>query len=60
MPAVLKAAIVFGGTLALSWSLTAGLRQIPLVAQVIGAERRRPVPVPVRVPVRGSSAGAAD
>ncbi|MBW8837317.1 MAG: acyltransferase family protein, partial [Burkholderia sp.] len=60
MPAVLKAAIVFGGTLALSWSLTAGLRQIPLVAQVIGAERRRPVPVPVSVPVRGSSAGAAD
>jgi acyltransferase-like protein len=58
MPALAKAAIVFGGTLALSWSATASLRQIPLVAQVIGAERRRPVPA--RLPVRGSSAGAAD
>src|SRR4051812_22348707 len=58
MPALAKAAIVFGGTLALSWRATASLRQIPLVAQVIGAERRRPVPA--RLPVRGSSAGAAD
>lgn len=58
MPALAKAAIVFAGTLALSWSATASLRQIPLVAQVVGAERRRPLPA--RVPVPGSSAGAAD
>ena len=58
MPATAKAVIVFAGTLALSWSATASLRQIPLVAQVVGAERRRRIPA--RVPVPGSSAGAAD
>ena len=60
MPALAKAGIVFAGTLALSWSATASLRQIPLVAQVIGAERRRSLPATASVPVRGSSAGAAD
>jgi hypothetical protein len=38
------------------------LRQIPLVAEVIGAERRRPIPTPitVAVPARGGSEGMAD
>jgi hypothetical protein len=39
VPAVLKGAIVFAGTLALSWSLTAALRRLPAIAQVIGADR---------------------
>jgi glucans biosynthesis protein C len=60
LPAMVKAAIVFGGTLALSWSATAALRQVPLVAQVIGAERRRPIAAPVPAPARGPSEGLAD
>lgn len=40
LPAVVKAAIAFGGTLALSWSATAALRRVPLIAQIIGADRR--------------------
>jgi hypothetical protein len=43
LPAVAKAVIVFGGTLALSWSATAALRRLPAVAQVIGSDRRAPV-----------------
>jgi hypothetical protein len=39
-PAVVKAALVFAATLALSWSLTAALRRIPTVAQIIGTDRR--------------------
>jgi surface polysaccharide O-acyltransferase-like enzyme len=34
-PAVVKAAFVFAGTLALSWGLTASLRTIPAVARMI-------------------------
>jgi hypothetical protein len=60
LPAVVKGAIVFGGTLAWSWSATVASRQIPLVAQVIGAERRRPVAAPVPAPAGGPSAGLAD
>jgi peptidoglycan/LPS O-acetylase OafA/YrhL len=60
LPAVFKGAIVFGATLALSWSATAALRQIPLVAQVIGAERRRPIAPPTRLPARGGTEGLAD
>lgn len=54
VPAVVKGAIVFAGTLALSWSLTAALRQLPAIAQVIGADRPapratvRPAPAPSR------------
>jgi surface polysaccharide O-acyltransferase-like enzyme len=47
LPAVIKAAIVFSLTLALSWSATAALRRIPPVANIIGADRRpaaRPAP----------------
>ena len=51
MSAVLKGAVVFAGTLALSWSLTAALRRVPAIAQVVGADRpmaaaavRSPVP----------------
>ena len=34
-PAFVKFAIVFGGTLALSWAVTALLRRIPIVARMI-------------------------
>ena len=34
-PAAVKAAIVFVGTLAGSWALTASLRKIPLLARMI-------------------------
>ncbi|MBV8133350.1 MAG: acyltransferase [Alphaproteobacteria bacterium] len=39
--AVVKGAIVFGGTLLLSWGAVAAVRWIPPAAQVIGADRRR-------------------
>ena len=47
LPALVKAAIVFSATLALSWSATAALRRVPAVANIIGADRRpaaRPAP----------------
>jgi glucan biosynthesis protein C len=41
LPAVLKALIVFGGTLVLSWGIiSAAIRSLPRVALVIGGERR--------------------
>jgi peptidoglycan/LPS O-acetylase OafA/YrhL len=42
LPAILKAAVVFAGTLALSWTATAALRQVSAVAQIIGEARRAP------------------
>ena len=60
LPAIVKGSIVFGGTLALSCGATAALRQISLVAEVIGGERRRPTAAPVPVPVPGSPVGIAD
>jgi peptidoglycan/LPS O-acetylase OafA/YrhL len=44
LPAILKAAVVFGGTLALSWAATAALRQVSAVAQIIGEARHGPAP----------------
>ena len=44
LPAILKAAVVFGGTLALSWAATAALRQVSAVAQIIGEVRHGPAP----------------
>jgi surface polysaccharide O-acyltransferase-like enzyme len=41
LPAVLKGAVVFGGTLLLSWSTVAALRRLPPVGQIIGADRAR-------------------
>jgi surface polysaccharide O-acyltransferase-like enzyme len=38
--AVIKATIVFGGTLLLSWGTVAALRRIPAAARVISTERR--------------------
>jgi surface polysaccharide O-acyltransferase-like enzyme len=35
LPAVVKAAIVFAGTLSISWALVAALRKIPFVARMI-------------------------
>jgi len=40
-PAVIKGAVVFGGTLLFSWSTIAALRHLPSVAQIIGAEGAR-------------------
>jgi glucan biosynthesis protein C len=40
LPAIVKAAIVFAGALALSWAASAALRRIPVVAGIIGAVRR--------------------
>jgi glucan biosynthesis protein C len=55
VPAVAKGAVVFGGTLALSWSITAGLRRVPAIAQIIGADRSAPaVAVSSRVAPRGT------
>jgi hypothetical protein len=42
--AVVKGAIVFGGTLLLSWGTIAALRRIPPAAQVIGADRPKGAP----------------
>lgn len=39
LPAILKASIVFGGTLLLSWSTTSAIRCVPAVAQIIGTNR---------------------
>lgn len=44
IPAVLKGAVVFAGTLALSWGVSAALRRVPAVANIIGADRRAPAP----------------
>jgi len=41
LPAVIKGAVVFGGTLFLSWWTVAALRSLPSVGQIIGAERAR-------------------
>ena len=61
VPAVVKAAIVFGGTLVLSWSATAGLRRVPAIAQIIGVDRRAPAPAGATrpVPAAGRSQGLA-
>jgi surface polysaccharide O-acyltransferase-like enzyme len=41
LPAVIKAPIVFGGTLVLSWGIiSAAIRSLPRVALVIGGDRR--------------------
>lgn len=37
IPAVMKGAVVFGGTLLFSWSTVATIRHLPSVAQIIGA-----------------------
>jgi peptidoglycan/LPS O-acetylase OafA/YrhL len=42
LPAILKAALVFAGTLGLSWAATAALRRIPALAPMIGEGRRAP------------------
>jgi len=50
LPGLVKGAIVFAGTLALSWSATAALRRIPAVANIIGADRRPAIrPASIRV-----------
>jgi glucans biosynthesis protein C len=43
LPAILKASIVFGGTLLLSWGTVSAIRCLPAVAQIIGADRARGV-----------------
>ncbi len=40
MPAIIKAAVVFAGTLLLSWGTTAALRSIPLGSRLIGNDGR--------------------
>src|SRR5262249_32444647 len=40
IPAIVKAAIVFTGTLAMSWATTAALRSIPLGSRLIGNDGR--------------------
>jgi glucans biosynthesis protein C len=41
LPAIIKGAIVFGGTLLLSWGAISALRCVPSIAQIIGAGRAR-------------------
>lgn len=38
-PAILKAVLVSGGTLMMSWSVSAALRRVPAIARIIGAGR---------------------
>lgn len=59
-PGIIKGTIVFAGTLALSWAATEALRQIPLVAQVIGADRRRPTLAPRLARLPGRPVGLGD
>ena len=40
IPAIIKAAIVFTGTLLMSWATTAALHSIPLGSRLIGNEGR--------------------
>ena len=40
LPAIVKAAIVFGGTLLFSWSVTAAIRRAPPIAPIIGGDQR--------------------
>ena len=42
LPAILKAAVVFAGTLALSWAATAALRQVSAVASRAVRSREMP------------------
>jgi glucans biosynthesis protein C len=39
LPAFIKGAVVFGGTLMLSWGSIAALRRVPSIGQIIGAGR---------------------
>ena len=39
LPAIVKAAIVFGGTLLFSWSITAAIRRAPPIAPIIGGDQ---------------------
>lgn len=56
VPAVVKATLVFAGTLTLSWAATSALAAIPAVTGIIGGESRR-----LRaLPVPGRPAGVAD
>lgn len=59
MPAILKAAIVFAGVVLLSWCAAAALRRVPLVAHVIGGERRRPAGAVPAEPLARHSANPA-
>jgi GNAT superfamily N-acetyltransferase len=46
LPAVLKSALVFAGTLLASWGATAGLRSVPAAAPILGAASPRGAAVP--------------
>ena len=59
-PGIVKGTIVFAGTLALSWAASETLRQIRLVAQIIGADRRRPATTPRAVAVHGRPVSLGD
>jgi glucan biosynthesis protein C len=63
-PAIPKAAIVFGGTVLASWSVSAALRRVPAIARIIGAGRggtpRAPAAAvrPARLPARAEGLAA--
>ena len=42
LPGLVKASVVFAGTMALSWAASAALRRVPAVAPIIGDTRRAP------------------
>src|SRR5207244_10788330 len=48
LPAILKATLVFAGTLALSWTASAALRQLPELAQIIREGWREATASPLR------------
>ncbi len=54
LPALVKAAIVFGATLLLSWSASAALERAPALAPLIGAGRRAIMPAAAFPPRTGA------
>jgi glucans biosynthesis protein C len=50
LPAIAKAAVVFGGTLSASWALSVGLSRFPIGARLIGAEVRGAKPERANAP----------
>jgi len=59
-PAILKAAIVFGGAVLLSWTVSAALRRVRPIAEILGGARHAP-PAPLQpAPVPSGSEGLAD
>ncbi len=60
LPAIVKAASVFAGSVLLSWGMTAALCHAPPLARIIGGGRRAPATPLQPLPPSGRSASFAD